>query len=1038
MGFFGRKQVAERKSAGAASDSFAEEISADVQSCLSSLDRASNVIQSRKRAAALASALNTVEGEASVLVLDVVRREKATARLLQLLDEALDEADDDDDDSEDDTEADTVLAASLLSCLASLTFIGGVRELQAAGGVLQLLKLMRFHVDDGTVRSYAAACLQNASSFVKLFDPNMLTVDEEAELERLVSDADASIAAPARHVHENIVQIRRHNVGELDVSTLTATLEKANADSGPRLLTANLDSRWWEHTTSIGQMLPPPPPGPPPVLEQRAIEVDLRMGDSGFGLRLAPVIPPPTIAPDVTPPPTATASAAPEPEPAEEESPTEPAAAPSTAETPAPATEAPAIAAAEAPAMAPAEAPAMEFAGAPAMAPSAAPVSDDAASNRGVLVTKINPGSPNATVVELGDEIIVVAGTPVLGVSAHATALGLIKAHAAATPKLPLRITVLRQVDPEVLRREAAAREVERLAEEERNFPWKGVHKELVDLEHRTLQIVDPEEAARFAQLIEGTPWPIKEVDEEAEEDTAGGTNGQDTGQTAGAPSATATHSPPPNSPPPTASSQSSAASPPRASPTRNALATVHQKRFGGPLAEGVSLSVQAAQRKVDEAWQRALRLKVRVALAGTTVELTGGQVMGLHAHAFRATSHQVAVKDGVGERVVLTLAALTILKERIEAKTLHAAEEDLKRLREHALNGALAAPVDASGVATECAFTFLAADKVRGCLTDGMRALPSLHELRESHPDWLVERSLSLDDACTGVHARSILAVSHRWESRMLPDPEGVQLQAIVEHLEANPQIELVWMDHACTPLYAPPEEGAAYTTRPPLLRPPASKKALRRAARLADTVSEASAPDEASPAGTAPSSRASSRSDAGSRSGISSRGGRSSASGSTTAEDPDDEERQELERLVAFAALPFLCCECLLLVDSGFHTRFWTSFEAWLSMQTCTPEGFASSALRPRCKVRLLRDEPGFMENLTIESWRVHACRQACDELGAEGLVVTWPADKQRQLTRLLRLDEWLRSRPPHAAQLLAGTDNEPDGALTARTRI
>ena len=77
---------------------------------------------------------------------------------MDLLDAALDEADSTDESDDDDSlpDADLVLARSLLSCLASLAFLGGVRDLQAAGGVLQVLKLMR-HTDE-TIRSYAAAC----------------------------------------------------------------------------------------------------------------------------------------------------------------------------------------------------------------------------------------------------------------------------------------------------------------------------------------------------------------------------------------------------------------------------------------------------------------------------------------------------------------------------------------------------------------------------------------------------------------------------------------------------------------------------------------------------------------------------------------------------------------------------------------------------------------------------------------------------------------------------------------------------------------
>ena len=59
--------------------------------------------------------------------------------------------------------------------------------------------------------------------------------------------------------------------------------------------------------------------------------------------------------------------------------------------------------------------------------------------------------------------------------------------------------------------------------------------------------------------------------------------------------------------------------------------------------------------------------------------------------------------------------------------------------------------------------------------------------------------------------------------------------------------------------------------------------------------------------------------------------------------------------------------------------------------------------------------------METLTVESWRVHACNQACDELRGGDMAVTFAADKQMQLTQLRRFDAWLRSMP-HVVELAA----------------
>ena len=55
----------------------------------------------------------------------------------------------------------------------------------------------------------------------------------------------------------------------------------------------------------------------------------------------------------------------------------------------------------------------------------------------------------------------------------------------------------------------------------------------------------------------------------------------------------------------------------------------------------------------------------------GARLQLTGGQVMGLHAHAFRAPSRQVAVKDSSsGERVVLTAEDVKTAAGALATKT--------------------------------------------------------------------------------------------------------------------------------------------------------------------------------------------------------------------------------------------------------------------------------------------------------------------------------------------------------------------------------
>ena len=42
---------------------------------------------------------------------------------------------------------------------------------------------------------------------------------------------------------------------------------------------------------------------------------------------------------------------------------------------------------------------------------------------------------------------------------------------------------------------------------------------------------------------------------------------------------------------------------------------------------------------------------------------------------------------------------------------------------------------------------------------------------------------------------------MSHRWIDSMEPDPDGVQLAKVREHLKNNPHIKKLWYDAWCVP---------------------------------------------------------------------------------------------------------------------------------------------------------------------------------------------------------------------------------------------
>ena len=59
-----------------------------------------------------------------------------------------------------------------------------------------------------------------------------------------------------------------------------------------------------------------------------------------------------------------------------------------------------------------------------------------------------------------------------------------------------------------------------------------------------------------------------------------------------------------------------------------------------------------------------------------------------------------------------------------------------------------------------------------------------------------LSKRTLRVAELLQGLHAPELAAVSHRWESRDEPDPQGSQLAEIIRFAKACPRLQGIWYD--------------------------------------------------------------------------------------------------------------------------------------------------------------------------------------------------------------------------------------------------
>jgi hypothetical protein len=1025
-----KKEGGRDPGASASSSSPAEALAQKILAELAGLDhRAIGLHARRKHGAKLATLLNDVHGEQETrTVLAVLAKANLAFRLLAVLDEYdEDHSGPDDDRSDEGNDADLVLCKSMLSCLASYAYLGGALQIQAAGGVMHLLRFMSH--DDATARAYACAAMQNATVFLELLDVKSLGSDELNELTRLCEHKDASIAEPARLVRANLEHDRRFQEGSVDVHKVAAELEELGEKehASPAPVRAKPGDRWWEEAQTLQALVLKAPATP----ELEEVEVVLRLGASGYGSGYGLVLQSAAhvktrsirrvatlqkaasalikfLAQKKAAEAAAAAAAAPAPEPSA------PAVVPvdrsevsemkvgalrealaqrglsiegkrkELQERLLEALDAELAALADAPADAPVDAPAAAPAEAPP-APKASPV----------LVTAVDPLSLNSALVVRGDEVLEVDGVDVRGNLAQASMR--FQEHAGLKPNVPLRLRLLRRRHGHPL--------LPATNEAHQHDPWKTIHATLAMLDEQVLRVVDPKQLD-----LQPTPMPTPQPTPKPSRPTTGGGAGAvpaqvlarvlqevtpDLGATAAAASAAATAATAA-----TAGEGAVADDEPALAPahplTNRTPAAVAARRLGEPLAfNGLSLSAQAAQRLVDRAWERMLVLKLKLKLAdGQMVELTGRQVVGLHTAAEASAEKQIAIVHA-GVRVLLTAHALGVLKQRLEAKSLAAVdpalisapdavlaarlsrEEDGRtRTTEAADPQSRAAAVETEAAeaaeAVECTFVFLDAARLRRA---ELKSLPSFREIMLNHPDWHVERTLSIDDASAEPSAlRSILAVSHRREMDEVPDPTGAKLAAIQRHLERHPEIELVWYDHSCLPSDHTIQD---YESHESLVAPKLPGNQRIELRRMRDAMREC-------------------------------------------------------------ACLPFLCASCLLLVDGGYCARFWTQLEAWLSLQRATPAGFVDERTRARCTIELLPNEPEFLRTLLAEVLAAKTATQACEMLRSPRVPVGHSEDKHEQLAKLERLDAWLRGtvrrRGPALVPSVVGDAHAPSAAEDA----
>jgi hypothetical protein len=144
---------------------------------------------------------------------------------------------------------------------------------------------------------------------------------------------------------------------------------------------------------------------------------------------------------------------------------------------------------------------------------------------------------------------------------------------------------------------------------------------------------------------------------------------------------------------------------------------------------------------------------------------------------------------------------------------------------------------------------------------------------------------------------------------------------------------------------------------------------------------------------------------------------------------------------RTLRFIAQLFLGSRVLILCDRTYTTRFWTLFEAWISMQMATVDGLVPA---PREKRRCDIVPIHLASSVTASELETLVAGKSLDQvyamLDSPDIQVTNQKDKGQQLAKLLALDHQVRlvvrKTAPPTLTLAGGAPRPSDGGAGAGT--
>jgi len=130
-----------------------------------------------------------------------------------------------------------------------------------------------------------------------------------------------------------------------------------------------------------------------------------------------------------------------------------------------------------------------------------------------------------------------------------------------------------------------------------------------------------------------------------------------------------------------------------------------------------------------------------------------------------------------------------------------------------------------------------------------------------------------------------------------------------------------------------------------------------------------------------------------------------------------PQGKDKTEWEDIEFSIMLPninllYLFCSVLILADLSYVSRFWTQFEAFLSMRKVSTRGLeATPEAERRCVIKCIHNAPDGFKGILTDMWAHKTADEACDILAKPDVTVTNQKDKDQQLPKLKELNAFAK---------------------------